>query len=237
MNIDFTWLGFFFFLFILDRCSVGLYFVGLSPWKGQGSVGDTSQMAAARCWLALAVDLACRMLIFFYFPPSSLEAFGVSWHGFKWVPSNLEALPAFFFLTCCFQACSLWTAAAILHKGGRLSFGMEGPAWKTPGEEVACGVKHVSNRWNNPLAVCWKCLPGGNSEPGAVKKEDTFPFISSLFFYFSLAKIMRLLLRKDLVWGKTQSPSWTDGAAKRGGGEESWKEMEGWVWSEDRERE
>lgn len=164
-------------------------------------------MAAELCWLVLAVDLACRISFFFSFffsfPPSSLEAFGVWWQGFKWVPSNLKALPAFFLLTCCFQACSLWTVATTSHKGVRLSFGIEGPTWKTPVEELACGVKCKSSRWNNPLAARWKCLPRGNSEPGAVRKEDIFPFIISLVFDFRLTKIVHLLLRKNLVWGKT----------------------------------
>jgi len=47
-NIDFMQQGSF-LLYIWDRCSVGLCFVGLSSWKGWRSVVEASQMAVELC--------------------------------------------------------------------------------------------------------------------------------------------------------------------------------------------
>lgn len=194
-------------------------------------------MAVEQCWLALAVVPACRVFIFFgffSFSPSSLEAFGVWWKRFKQVPFNLKAFPALFLPTCCFQACSLWTAATISHKGDTLSLGMENPTWKTPGEELACGVKCISSRgnmkctssrWNNPLAMGWKCLPGGNSERGAARKMR---FLLSLAWFLILDSLKLCTCFSGRAWfeEKQSNSFWTDGAAKKGGREVAQKQRE-----------
>lgn len=201
-------------------------------------------MAAEQCWLSLAVVLACRAFIFFvfFFPPFIS---GVWWKGFKQIPFNLKVFPALFLSACCFQACSLWTAATISHKGGSLSLGMGDPTWKTPGEELACGVKCISSRWNtkcissrwnNPLTRSWKCLPGGNFERGTVRKMG---FLLSLAWFRILDSLKLCTCFSGRSWfeEKQTNPFWTDGAAKKGGREVAWKQMEEGVWKEDGERE
>lgn len=172
----------------------------------------------------------------FLFPPSSLKAFGVWWKGFKQVPFYLKAFPALFLPTCCFQACSLWTAATTSHKGGSLSLGMEDLTWKTPGEVLACGVKGISSRrkmkcissrWNNSLAMSWKRLPSENSEQEAVRKMCFLLSLAWFWFWTRsncvLASQEELGLRKNrqihsgqMVLQKKVAERWQEGKGRSG---------------------